>query len=74
MTKKNTTKSGKLSESQKLQAIRQRLRTGDISAISRKTGYHSSHVARVIHGESRNPSGEIVNSAYEMTRNRKVKA
>jgi hypothetical protein len=72
--KNSKTKSGKLSNSQKLSTVRQRLREGDFSRISQATGYHPTHVSRVIRGESGNPSGEIVNAAYEMTRNRKVKA
>ena len=68
---KSSKNQGKLTHAQKLDRIQRRLRSGDFSRISRLTGYDPSHVSRVIRGESSNPSGAIVSTAYEMTRNRK---
>lgn len=71
--KKATMKSAP-SASDKRSAIQVRLRRGDIAAIATRTGYDKSHVARVLRGESNNPSNEIVNTAYKMVSRRKVSA
>jgi len=65
-------KKSKLSTAQKLQAIAQRRRRGDTSAIVAKTGYEYSHVCRVLNGQRNNES--IVNTAYSHMSKRKVKA
>lgn len=60
-----------MSASEKLDFISRRLRRGDYRQIAESTGYHVSHVARVIKGENGNPSGEIVNAAYRRVNKRK---
>jgi hypothetical protein len=90
MSKSKTTTKGKSSSSKtvkavkapaakmtvgdKLSVIQPRLRRGDVSTISARTGYEMSHVRRVLKGERGNPSGEIVKTAYTMVSKRKVKA
>lgn len=58
-------------KSQKLATIRSRSRRGDISIISKLTGYEYSHVNRVLKGERNNPSGEIIEAAYSLVSKRK---
>ena len=57
--------------SEDLNSIRKKMRTGDIAAIARGTGYDQSHVSRVLKGESSNPSGDIVKYAKKMVSKRK---
>jgi len=64
-------KSTKLSVAQKLQAIGQRRRRGDVSIIAAKTGYDRSHVSRVLSGVRNNV--RIVDAAYSHMSKRKVK-
>ena len=64
-------KSTRLSVAQKLQAICQLRRTGDVSFIAAKTGYDVSHVSRALRGKRNNES--IVNAAYSHMSKRKVK-
>jgi hypothetical protein len=68
------TPAAKLTVGDKLSVIQPRLRRGDVSTISARTGYEMSHVRRVLKGERGNPSGEIVKTAYTMVSKRKVKA
>jgi len=51
--------------------IRKKMRIGDIAKIARETGYDQSHVSRVLRGESRNPTGDIVKYAKKMVSKRK---
>jgi hypothetical protein len=59
-----------MSVNDKIQVINSRLRRGDLTLISEKTGYNPSHVGRVLNGERNNPSGKIVNTAYTMVSRR----
>lgn len=71
---KNSVKSKtKVTPAQKLKVISARLRKGDFTSISKKTGYDVSHVSRVLRGIRSNPSGEIISTAYTMVSKRKVK-
>ena len=67
-------KRGRLTISEKLSAVQQRLRTGDQTAIASMTGYHITHVNRVLKGRRGNPSGVIVQAAYSLVGKRKVNA
>lgn len=62
----------KKTESQKLAAVQARLRRGDFTTIAQRTGYDSSHVSRVLSGERKNPSGEILKIAYSLVGRRKA--
>lgn len=55
---------------QKLKIIAPRLKRGDFANLSRRTGFHPSHVRRVLIGES-NPNMSIVNEAYKTVGRRK---
>ena len=73
MPKATVTKTGKsLNPVQKRQAIKVRLRRGDISEIAARTGYDQSHVSRVIRGIRQNDA--ILNAAYTRVSKRKVTA
>jgi hypothetical protein len=63
----------KMTTADKLSVIQPRLRRGDLSTLSSRTGYDHSHVSRVLKGKGSNPSGEIVKAAYQMVSKRKVK-
>lgn len=39
------------------------LKRGDLSTIANATGYHYTHVSRVLKGVSNNPDGKIVSYA-----------
>lgn len=58
--------------SEKLQFIQSRIRVGDFTKIAESTGYHVTHVARVIKGQNGNPSGEIIKAAYARVNKRKA--
>jgi len=59
----------KLKPVQKLVVVNSRLRHGDMSKVSKKTGFSSSKVSSVLRGKSEND--RILNVAYDLTRNRK---
>lgn len=67
MSKTNTYK--KLQPIQKLVIVNQRLRHGDMSKVSKKTGFSSTTVSSVLEGKSENE--RILNAAYDLTRSRK---
>ncbi len=73
--KKGVTKKAKAkkasNQNDDLYVIRQKMRVGDIAAIARATGYDQSHVSRVLKGDSKNPSGDIVKYAKKMVSKRK---
>ena len=48
-----------------------KIRRGDFTRIAKATGYDNSHVARVLRGQAKNPSGEIVRYASKMVSKRK---
>jgi len=64
----------RLTIEEKLSAVQQRLRTGDQTQIASMTGYHITHVNRVLKGRRGNPSGVIVQAAYSLVGKRKVTA
>ena len=66
MTKSNYKK---LQPVQKLVVVNQRLRHGDVSRVSKETGFSSSKVTSVLDGKSEEQ--RILNVAYNLTRNRK---
>ena len=70
--KKTATMKSSTSVNEKRAAVSVRLRRGDIAELAVRTGYDKSHVARVLRGESNNPSNEIVNAAYKMVGRRKI--
>lgn len=69
-----TPKKGRKTLAEKLEIVKVRIRRGDFSVIAKATGYDNSHVSKVIKGFSNNPSGEIVNYAYDFVGKRKVTA
>lgn len=64
-----TTKGGKVSYEQKMATISAKIRRGDQSRISAKTGYASSTVSEVLSGKYNNTT--IVNYAFKMTNPRR---
>lgn len=64
----------RMTGAERMAFITGRIRKGDYTAIAKTTGYHLSHVARVIKGERANPSGEIVKAAYSRVSKRRVTA
>lgn len=68
-----TSRKTTLTTAEKLVAISERLRRGDVTAIAQRTGFDVSYVSRVLNGK-RNPSAAIVNDAYKAVRRRKVTA
>jgi hypothetical protein len=69
MSNKKTT-GGKISYEQKMSIISSRIRRGDQTIISAKTGYASSTVSEVLSGKYSNM--KIVNQAFKMTNPRKA--
>ena len=69
-----TPKKGRKTLAEKLEIVKVRIRRGDFSVIAKATGYDNSHVSKVIKGFANNPSGEIVNYAYDFVGKRKVTA
>ena len=65
------TKKKALTPKQKLKVITPRLKRGDFANLSNKTGFHASHVRRVLIGEV-NPNASIVNEAYKTVGRRKT--
>ena len=59
--------------SQKLKTIAPRLKRGDFANLSRRTGFHATHVRRVLIGES-NPNMSIINEAFKTVGRRKTLA
>ena len=59
----------KLEPIQKLVIVNQRLRHGDVSKVSKKTGTSAHKVTSVLEGKSEDK--RILNVAYNLTRNRK---
>jgi hypothetical protein len=58
----------KISLIAKIASINSRRRTGDVTKVSERTGYSTTHVSDVLNGHYVNKS--IINSAYDMTRGR----
>lgn len=71
IAKSTTSKPGRKSADEKLAIAKTKLRRGDLTTLSIITGYDVSHVARVISGERKNPSGRIANAAYDFVGKRK---
>jgi len=67
MSEKKTYK--KLTPVQKLVVVNARLRHGDMAKIAQRTGFSSTTVRTVVEGRSLND--RILNTAYDMTRQRK---
>jgi hypothetical protein len=67
-------KRGRRTLAEKLEIVSARIRRGDFTAIAKATGYDNTHVSKVIRGFANNPSGEIVNYAYDFVGKRKVTA
>jgi hypothetical protein len=67
MSEKKTYK--KLTPVQKLVVVNARLRHGDMSKVAKKTGFSQAMVKTVVEGRSFND--RILNTAYDMTRQRK---
>lgn len=67
MSEKKTYK--KLTPIQKLVVVNARLRHGDMSKVAKKTGFSPAMVKTVVEGRSAND--RILNTAYDMTRQRK---
>ncbi|MFW9948507.1 MAG: hypothetical protein ACFFKA_00100 [Candidatus Thorarchaeota archaeon] len=59
----------RLNPTQKLVVVNSRLRHGDMSKVSKKTGFSSAKVSSVLRGKSENE--RILNVAYDITRSRK---
>jgi hypothetical protein len=66
------TRYNKVQPAQKLATINSRLRHGDMSKLSKKTGFSSSLITSVIEGRTENE--RVLNVAYDMTRGRKKNA
>lgn len=58
----------KLTYLQKVSRINRKLRVGDITNVSKVTGYSTTHVSDVVAGKYIND--RIVNEAYDVTRGR----
>lgn len=67
MSEKKTYK--KLTPVQKLVVVNARLRHGDMAKVAKRTGFSSTMVKTVVEGRSVND--RILNTAYDMTRQRK---
>ena len=67
MSEKRTYK--KLTPVQKLVVVNARLRHGDMAKVAKKTGFSPAMVKTVVEGRSFND--RILNTAYDMTRQRK---
>lgn len=75
LKKSNTMgKKSPLSLEEKRVAVLARLKRGDLTTIAQNTYYDNAHVARVLRGESNNPSGTIVKEAYRLVGKRKANA
>jgi len=59
----------KLQPVQKLVVIHSRLRHGDMSKVSKTTGFSSTKITSVLEGKTEND--RIINVAYDLTRKRK---
>lgn len=70
-TKKSKAKKVVAVSSSELFGISSKLKRGDISKIASITMYDASHVSRVLNGDSKNPSGEIVKAAKQLVSKRK---
>ena len=58
----------KISLMAKIASINSRRRTGDVTRVSMRTGYSTTHVSDVLNGHYVN--AQIINNAYDMTRGR----
>jgi hypothetical protein len=66
----NKVERGRLSQSAKLAQINRRLRRGDVSKVSEKTGFTNGFVSAVLSGSC--PNERVINVAYNMVRGRKT--
>lgn len=69
-TTESKSERGRLSQSAKLAHLNRRLRRGDVSKVSEKTGFTNGFVSAVLSGAS--PNERVVNAAYNMLRGRKT--
>ena len=60
-----------LTPKQKLRVINPRIKRGDYAKLAKRTGFHPSHVRRVLIGEN-NPNETIINEAYKTIGRRKT--